>query len=192
VEDAVLALLKDRKGLILGICNGFQALIKTGLVPYGGIMAPDETMPTLTFNAVGRHISRIVRTRIVSAVSPWALDPTALAGVTHLIPVSHGEGKIVMRPSEAERLFKAGQVFSRYVDKDGKPAADEPGNPNGSAFAIEGLTSPCGRVLGKMAHNERVIEANPNEPVLLKNIPQTPGKTSKTQNIFAAGVRYFD
>jgi phosphoribosylformylglycinamidine synthase len=154
-------------------------------------MAPDETMPALTFNAVGRHTSRIARTRIVSALSPWALDPTVLADVTHLIPVSHGEGRIVVRPSEAEWLFAEGQVFSRYVDKDGKPATDEPDNPNGSAFAIEGLTSPCGRVLGKMAHNERAIEYNPEDPVLLKNIPQTHGKTSKTQNIFAAGVRYF-
>ena len=191
VQDAVLALLNSRKGLILGICNGFQALIKTGLVPHGDILPPDETMPTLTFNTVGRHISRIVRTRIVSAVSPWAHDGTVLADVTHLIPVSHGEGRIVVRPSEAERLFKAGQVFSRYVDKDGNPAAAEPDNPNGSAYAIEGLTSPCGRVLGKMAHNERVIESRPDEPVLLKNIPQAPGAASKTQNIFAAGVRYF-
>jgi phosphoribosylformylglycinamidine synthase len=107
-------------------------------------------------------------------------------GATHLVPVSHGEGRIVMRGELAEKLFASGQVFSQYVDEDGNPATDEPDNPNGSAFAIEGLTSPCGRVLGKMGHSERAIQSGGIE--LLKNIPER-GRESKCQNIFEAGVR---
>jgi phosphoribosylformylglycinamidine synthase len=188
VRDATLSLLKNRDGLILGICNGFQALVKTGLVPYGDILEPSPDMPTLTFNRVGRHISRIVRTRMASSRSPWAQDESVLAGVTHLLPVSHGEGRLIVGPSEAARLFAAGQVFARYAGPRGEGASSEPDNPNGSAFAIEGLTSPCGRVLGKMGHSERLIGGRGAN--LLKNIPEGPGE-SKTQNIFAAGVRYF-
>jgi phosphoribosylformylglycinamidine synthase len=192
VRTAVLSLLKDREGLILGICNGFQALIKTGLVPYGDIVEPSAEMPTLTFNTIGRHISRVARTRLVSGLSPWAGDESVLAEVSHLVPISHGEGRLIVSHPEAERLFAAGQVFTRYVDERGEPAVAEPDNPNGSAFAIEGLTSPCGRALGKMGHCERTLEGISGDASasLLKNIPERPGE-SKRMNIFAAGVRYF-
>ena len=194
IADAVMNLLKNRDGLVLGICNGFQALIKTGLVPYGEIRDITADMPTLTFNTVGRHISRVVRTRIVSAASPWARDESVLRAKMHLVPVSHGEGRIIMSGSEAERLFAAGQVFSQYVDERGEPTMREPDNPNGSAFAIEGLISPDGRVLGKMGHSERTIgtEAGGYSADLIKNIALAPrSEESSCQNIFAAGVRYF-
>ena len=139
-------LLKNRDGLVLGICNGFQALIKTGLVPFGEIREPSADMPTLTFNTVGRHISRVVRTRVVSAASPWALNESVLDAACHLVPVSHGEGRIIMEENLAKRLFENGQVFTQYVSVDESghvlPTMEEPDNPNGSMFAIEGLTSP--------------------------------------------------
>ena len=188
IRDAVTLLLEQRDGLILGICNGFQALIKTGLVPYGKILEPSAEMPTLTFNTVGRHISRISRTRIVSAKSPWAQHPSLLREEPHLVPISHGEGRIVIDEAEAHRLFAAGQVFTQYVDADGKPAVSEPDNPNGSAYAIEGLTSPDGRVLGKMGHSERTIGtgSDGSSDQLIRNVPG-----NSCQNIFAAGVAYF-
>ena len=129
-------MLENKKGLILGICNGFQALVKTGLLPYGKILVPDETMPTLTFNNIGRHISRVVTTRIVSNMSPWAteLEP----GQLHCVPVSHGEGRLIVNAAEAKKLFEAGQVFTQYTDLNGNPTMKEPWNPNGSEFAIEG------------------------------------------------------
>ncbi len=196
IADAVTALLEERKGLVLGICNGFQALIKTGLVPYGKIMAPGEEMPTLTYNNIHRHISRVVRTRMVSAASPWALDPTVLDSRPHYVPISHGEGRIIISNELAKELFENGQVFSQYCDINGVPAVSEPDNPNGSAFAIEGLTSPDGRVLGKMGHSERTIGsgANGSSLDLIKNIagdPATNESGNSCQNIFAAGVRYF-
>lgn len=189
ISDGVMDLLDNRKGLVLGICNGFQALIKVGLVPYGKILSPSEDMPTLTFNRIGRHISRVVRTRMVSAASPWALDPTVLEAKTHLVPISHGEGRIIISDELAKDLFAKGQIFTQYVNEDGVPVMNEPDNPNGSQFAIEGMTSPDGRVLGKMGHSERTMgfEADGSSNDLIKNIGG-----DKCQNIFAAGVRYFN
>ncbi|MDR2618288.1 MAG: phosphoribosylformylglycinamidine synthase [Treponema sp.] len=178
IAGAVTELLEKRDGLILGICNGFQALIKTGLVPYGRILPMDETKPTLTFNTLGRHVSRMVRTRVMSCASPWlGLEKP---GAVHILPVSHGEGRVVISEKEAEALFAAGQIPFCYADSKGNPTMAEPDNPNGSAFAIEGMTSPDGRVLGKMAHSERCGE------YVHINIPG-----NKKQRIFEAGVRYF-
>ncbi|OJF76382.1 MAG: phosphoribosylformylglycinamidine synthase [Treponema sp. CETP13] len=184
IADEIMKLIEQRDGLILGICNGFQALIKTGLVPYGKIMEPSEEMPTLTFNTVGRHISRMVQTRLTSAISPWAQNESVLEG-THTVAISHGEGRIICGDSLAKDLFNKGQVFTQYIDSNGNPALTEPANPNGSAFSIEGLTSPNGHVLGKMGHSERTItkEAKNN---LIKN---TIG--NRNQDIFSAGVNYF-
>ena len=184
IKERILDLLENKKGLILGICNGFQALVKTGLLPYGKILVPDDNMPTLTFNNIGRHISRVVTTRIVSNMSPWAteLEP----GQLHSVPVSHGEGRLIVNAEEAQKLFNNGQVFTQYTDLNGIPTMKEPWNPNGSEFAIEGLTSPCGRILGKMGHSERTIGFNEGITPLLKNIPG-----NKIQNIFVSGVKYF-
>ncbi|MCR4939087.1 MAG: phosphoribosylformylglycinamidine synthase subunit PurQ [Treponemataceae bacterium] len=189
IADAVMALKEDRKGLILGICNGFQALVKTGLLPYGKILEPREDMPTLTYNRIGRHISRVVRTRMVSAISPWSWDDTVLKPETHMIPISHGEGRIIMSPEMAEDLFKKGQVFTQYVNEKGLPVMNEPDNPNGSMYAIEGLTSEDGLILGKMGHTERNVGMNLDGSSydLIKNIGG-----NKCQNIFAAGIRYFE
>jgi len=184
IADAVMGLIETRKGLILGICNGFQALIKTGLIPYGKILEPNEGLPTLTFNTVGRHISRMCKTRLTSAVSPWAQDPSVLIDGVHTIAISHGEGRVILSDDVAQKLFENGQVFSQYTDESGKPAITEPDNPNGSAFAIEGLTSPNGRILGKMGHSERTITVG--KPDLIKN---TLG--NREQNVFVAGVQYF-
>jgi phosphoribosylformylglycinamidine synthase len=173
-----MELLEKRDGLMLGICNGFQALIKLGLVPYGSYRDADSSMPTLTYNRIGRHVSRMVRTRVMSCRSPWlALEEP---GTIHILPVSHGEGRVAIRREEAETLFLEGQVPFCYVNKDGEPAMAEPDNPNGSDFAIEGLTSPGGRVLGKMGHSERRGE------YVHINIPG-----NKRQGIFEAGVAYF-
>ena len=196
VADALMDLLKNRDGLLLGICNGFQALIKTGLVPYGEIRDMTSETPTLTFNKIGRHISRVVRTRMVSATSPWALNETVLDPRIHLVPVSHGEGRVVVSEKMAEELFKNGQVYSQYVDENGIPSISEPDNPNGSLFAIEGLTSPDGHVLGKMGHSERTVgnDKNGASVDLIKNIagnPLTNPKENSCQNLFAAGVSYF-
>jgi phosphoribosylformylglycinamidine synthase len=179
IAAAVSEFLEKRGGLMLGICNGFQALIKTGLVPYGRIIPLTDTAPTLTFNAIGRHVSRMVRTRVMPSISPWlSLEET---GGVHVVPVSHGEGRVAIQSEEAEALFAAGQVPFCYSDAGGKPTMAEPDNPNGSAFAIEGLTSPDGRILGKMAHSERYGE------FVHINIPG-----NKRQRIFEAGVRYFN
>ena len=196
ISDEVMNLLKKRKGLVLGICNGFQALVKTGLAVYGDIRDMKDDMPTLTYNRIGRHISRIVRTKIVSAASPWALHPSVVDGRNHLIAISHGEGRFVVDSVTAKKLFKNGQVFSQYVDEFGNPAIAEPDNPNGSAFAIEGITSPDGHVLGKMGHNERGVgmELNGASLDLFKNVggnPLTNESESTCENIFAAGVAYF-
>ena len=188
IADRIMDLAGNRDGLILGICNGFQALIKVGLIPYGEIREPSADMPTLTYNTVGRHISRFVRTRITSDKSPWASGTGLAAGSIHEIPVSHGEGRVILDAGLAEKLFAYGQVFTQYVDRSGKPTMVEPDNPNGSLFAIEGLTDETGRILGKMGHSERAIDTEPGGKTrhLFKNIP---GDTC--ENIFAAGVRYF-
>jgi phosphoribosylformylglycinamidine synthase len=178
IADAVNNLLENRDGLILGICNGFQALIKLGLVPYGAYRRAEESMPTLTFNRIGRHVSRMVNTLVMPNCSPWlALDKP---GAVHVLPVSHGEGRLVIGKTEGESLFKNAQVAFCYADENGRPTMREPDNPNGSDFAIEGICSPDGRILGKMAHSERRGE------YVHINIPG-----DKRQNIFEAGVRYF-
>ena len=188
IADSVMNLIKNRDGLVLGICNGFQALIKVGLVPYGEIRTVTEDMPTLTFNTIGRHISRVARTRVTSATSPWAFHQSVLQEGTHLVPISHGEGRIIISDELAKELFANGQVFTQYTDIDGNPAVQEPDNPNGSAFAIEGLTSADGRVLGKMGHSERTVGMglNGSSDTLIKNI-----EGNRCQNIFASGVNYF-
>ncbi|ADG81689.1 phosphoribosylformylglycinamidine synthase [Thermincola potens] len=178
VKEAVMKLLKQRDGLMLGICNGFQALIKLGLVPYGEIRDISEDCPTLTFNTIGRHVSCLVRTKVTSTLSPWFNNVNV--GDVHTIAVSHGEGRFVGREEEIEQLMRNGQVATQYVDLEGKPTYDIAFNPNGSMHAIEGITSPDGRVLGKMGHSER-ISSN-----VYKNVPG-----EKDQKLFEAGVRYF-
>ena len=176
VTDAIRGLLA-RDGLILGICNGFQALIKLGLVPYGDICDMRSDSPTLTFNRIGRHVSRVVRTRVCSNASPWLA--LCQPGDIHTVAVSHGEGRFAATIEEANTLFEAGQVATQYVDENGMPTMGDD-NPNGSLLAVEGLLSPDGRVFGKMAHSER-FTAN-----TLKNIPG-----DKDQKIFESGVKYF-
>ncbi|MFP3042323.1 phosphoribosylformylglycinamidine synthase [Treponema primitia] len=178
IAEELTKLLEKRDGLVLGICNGFQALIKLGLVPYGKYLDAESSMPTLSFNRIGRHVSRMVRTKIISNTSPWlSLEEP---GAIHILPVSHGEGRIVIREAEGRALFASGQVPFCYTDERGNPTMAEPDNPNGSDFAIEGLTSPDGRILGKMAHSERCGE------YVHINVPG-----NKSQRIFEAGVRYF-
>ena len=178
VSEAVNELLKNRDGLMLGICNGFQALIKLGLVPYGEIRELSENDPTLTFNTIGRHISRMAYTRITSVKSPWF--SLVNAGDIHAVPISHGEGRSVAKESVLEKLIANGQVATQYVDPDGRVASDTEFNPNGSVCAIEGITSPDGRVLGKMGHSER------KGSDLYFNVP-----FEKDQRIFESGVAYF-
>ena len=161
--DAVMDLLKNRDGLILGICNGFQALIKLGLVPFGEIRDTDASCPTLTYNAIGRHQSRIVRTRVASNCSPWLAK--VQVGDIVSVPISHGEGRFICPPGLLEQLAENGQIVTQYVDLEGHPTMDIDGNPNGSVWAVEGITSPDGRVLGKMGHAERV------GPHLYRNVP---------------------
>ncbi|MGI6777540.1 MAG: phosphoribosylformylglycinamidine synthase [Acetivibrionales bacterium] len=178
IKEAVMRLLNKRDGLILGICNGFQALIKLGLVPYGEITEMREDSPTLTFNTLGRHVSCMVRTKVVSNLSPWLSKVEV--GDVHTIAVSHGEGRFVASREEIESLTANGQIATQYVDLNGNPTYDIRFNPNGSMWAIEGITSPDGRVFGKMGHSER-IGTN-----VCKNIPG-----NKDQKIFEAGVEYF-
>ncbi|NCB42527.1 MAG: phosphoribosylformylglycinamidine synthase [Clostridia bacterium] len=153
VKEQTEKLLNERDGLMIGICNGFQALIKLGLVPYGKIIQTDENSPTVTFNAIGRHKATIIRTRIASNMSPW-LSKTKVNDIHH-VPISHGEGRFVCSPELIEELAKNGQIATQYVDMDGNPTMELPHNPNGSAYAVEGITSPDGRVFGKMGHFER-------------------------------------
>jgi phosphoribosylformylglycinamidine synthase len=178
VSDAIMDLLKNRDGLILGICNGFQALIKTGLVPYGEIRDPDAAAPTLVHNSIGRHISCYANTRVVSTLSPW-LSKNQL-GDLHSVPLSHGEGKFHASAEVIAALAASGQIATQYVDETGNPSMDIAVNPNGSFAAIEGITSPCGRVFGKMAHTERAGSQ------VAKNLPGI-----KHQPIFEAGVAWF-
>jgi phosphoribosylformylglycinamidine synthase len=178
IRDALMRLLGERDGLALGICNGFQALIKVGLVPYGDIrdMRPDS--PTLTFNTIGRHMSRLVDIRVTSTLSPWFAN--VQAGEVFTEAVSHGEGRFVASAAEIEDLFKNGQVAAQYVDASGLPSMDTAHNPNGSMCAIEAITSPDGRVLGKMGHSERY------RPGLYLNVPG-----NKDRELFESGVAYF-
>ena len=178
VTEAVRDLLQHRDGLMLGICNGFQALIKLGLVPYGDIRPITAYDPTLTFNTIGRHQSMLVRTRIASTGSPW-LSKCAV-GDEHTVAISHGEGRFVAPQEVLDTLIKNGQVATQYVDLTGTPTMDQRCNPNGSVLAIEGITSPDGRVFGKMGHSERSGE------YLYKNVTG-----DKYQPIFEGGVDYF-
>lgn len=178
VREAVMDLLKIRDGLILGICNGFQALIKLGLVPYGEIRDLECNSPTLTFNTIGRHVSRMVQTRVTSVLSPWL--SLSKPGEIHTIPISHGEGRFIAAPDQLQELAANGQIATQYVDPQGNPTAVFPFNPNGSLEAVEGITSPDGRVFGKMGHSER-IGAH-----VAKNIPGI-----QEQLIFRSGVSYF-
>ena len=163
VKDATMELLKNRDGLMLGICNGFQALIKLGLVPYGEIIDTDETCPTLSYNVIGRHQSKIVRTRIASNRSPWLARVNV--GDVVSVPISHGEGRFLCGQELLAQLAENGQISTQYVDLANAPTMDVDFNPNGSVWAIEGITSPDGRVLGKMGHSERI------GPALYRNVP---------------------
>ena len=178
VGDAVMQMLKNRDGLMLGICNGFQALIKLGLVPYGEIRDLDESSPTLTFNTIGRHISRMALTRIATNKSPWLANVNV--GDVHSIALSHGEGRFIASPEQIAALAANGQIATQYVNPDGIATYDIDWNPNGSISAIEGITSPDGRILGKMGHSERIGD------YVSKNVPG-----AKNQNLFEAGVSYF-
>ena len=178
IREQVTALLEQRDGLMCGICNGFQALIKLGLVPYGKIIDTDDTCPTLTYNTIGRHQSRIVRTRIASVKSPWL----SLMNVGDIVsvPISHGEGRFFASEELALQLAQNGQIATQYVDLAGNPTMDAAFNPNGSLFAIEGITSPDGRVFGKMGHSERIGNG------LYKNVPG-----QYDIRMFEAAVKYF-
>ena len=180
IADAIMEMLKNRDGLMLGICNGFQALIKLGLVPYGEIRPElNEDDATLTFNTLGRHASAIINTVVTSVKSPWFNYVNI--GDVHTIAISHGEGRFVASDEMVQQLLKNGQVATQYCTPDGVPAATTPENPNGSVWAIEGITSPDGRILGKMGHSERSIDDQ-----VLKNVPGV-----KDQQLFRAGVDYF-
>ena len=178
IKEGVTALLDDRDGLMCGICNGFQALIKLGLVPYGKIIDTDETCPTLTFNNISRHQSRIVRTRVASNKSPWLALTNV--GDVYNVPISHGEGKFLASEELIRQLAANGQIATQYVDLDGNATADVHFNPNGSLYAIEGITSPDGRVFGKMGHSERIGKG------LYKNVPG-----EYDIRMFEAAVKYF-
>ena len=178
VKEQVMKLLNDRDGLMCGICNGFQALIKLGLVPYGKIIETDASCPTLTYNTICRHQSRIVRTRVASNKSPW-LSLTQVGDVYN-VPISHGEGKFLASEALVKQLAENGQIATQYVDLAGNPTMDAAFNPNGSVCAIEGITSPDGRVFGKMGHSERIGKA------LYRNVPG-----QYDIRMFEAAVKYF-
>ena len=178
IKEAVMKLLNERDGLALGICNGFQALIKLGLVPHGEITGQKEDSPTLTFNTINRHISKMVYTKVVSNKSPWL--QSAEKGGVYVTPASHGEGRFVAPKEWIDKLFASGQVATQYCDPEGNVSMDEEWNINGSYAAIEGITSPDGRCLGKMAHAERR-----DEGVAINIYGQQDLK------IFESGVAYF-
>ena len=178
VTEAVRDLLQNRDGLMLGICNGFQALVKLGLVPFGDIRPMDESCPTLTFNTIGRHQSRLVHTRVASNLSPWL--SRCEVGDIHTVPVSHGEGRFVASPELVAELAANGQIATQYVGANGAPSMDLGVNPNGSVLAIESITSPDGRILGKMGHSERRGSG------LYRNVPG-----NQFQPLFEGGVGYF-
>jgi len=178
LKNAISDLLDNREGLMIGICNGFQALIKLGLLPEGKIKAMSENDPTLTFNTIGRHVSQMVNTRISSVKSPWLANVNV--GDVHIIPVSHGEGRFVAPKDVLKQLFENGQVFTQYVDFNNNPTMESPFNPNGSMMAIEGIVSKDGRILGKMGHSERQGDNR------FKNI-----YGEMDQLLFESGVNYF-
>ena len=178
IKDAVNDLLKNRDGLVLGICNGFQALIKLGLVPYGEIVDIEEDMATLTYNNINRHMSSIIRTKITSNKSPWFSEVNV--GDIHNVAISHGEGRFIADEELLRQLITNDQIATQYVDLEGNVSLDMPFNPNGSVLGIEGITSPDGRVLGKMGHSERIGED------LYVNVPG-----NFDQKIFESGVKYF-
>ncbi|MFA7637643.1 MAG: phosphoribosylformylglycinamidine synthase, partial [Monoglobales bacterium] len=178
IKEEVHNLLKQRDGLMCGICNGFQALIKLGLVPYGEIIDTDENCPTLTYNVIGRHQSRLVRTKVVSNKSPW-LSMTQ-PGEIYTVPISHGEGRFIASQEHILKLAENGQIATQYIDLNGNPTSDIRFNPNGSDYAIEGITSPDGRVFGKMGHSERIGSG------LYKNV-----EGEYEMNIFTSAVKYF-
>ena len=178
ISEAVSELLNNRDGLMLGICNGFQALVKLGLVPYGQIVEAASDSPTLTFNRVGRHQSKLVNTRVCSTLSPWMMYNNV--GDIHTVPISHGEGRFVAPPEVIKALAENGQIATQYVGLDGNPSMNTEYNPNYSDFAIEGISSPDGRVFAKMGHSERIGKN------VHKNIPG-----SKDQLLFKAAVDYF-
>ena len=178
IKEGVTDLLENRDGLMCGICNGFQALIKLGLVPYGKIIDTDESCPTLTYNTIARHQSRIVRTRVASNKSPW-LSLTNVGDV-YAVPISHGEGRFLAGDELIRQLAENGQIATQYVDLDGSATTDVHFNPNNSCYAIEGITSPDGRVFGKMGHSERVGDG------LYKNVPG-----NYDIRMFEAAVKYF-
>ena len=178
IKEAVTSFLSQQDGLMLGICNGFQALIKLGLVPYGQIVDLSPECPTLTYNKIGRHISCMVNTKVVSTLSPWFNN--IQLGDVHSIPVSHGEGRFVASPALLNSLREKGQIATQYVDANHQPTYDIRYNPNGSMDAVEGITSPDGRILGKMGHSERVGSQ------VVKNVAG-----NKDQQLFAAGIGYF-
>ena len=178
IKEAVRRLLDERDGLALGICNGFQALIKLGLLPHGKITQQQPDSPTLTYNTIGRHISKMVYTKVVSNKSPWLAQ--AKCGHIYTNPASHGEGRFVAGKEWLDRLFANGQVATQYVNEGGMPTMDEEWNINGSYLAVEGITSPDGRVFGKMAHSERRGDA------VAVNI-----YGEQDLKLFEAGVEYF-
>ena len=179
VAEAVADLMEKRGGLMLGICNGFQALIKLGLVPYGRITEPSDDAPTLTFNTLGRHVSRMAYTRVTSVKSPWLAGTEA--GEVFAVPVSHGEGRFVADERTLGLLIAGGQIASQYCTPEGEPSGEIRWNPNGSVCAVEGITSPDGRILGKMGHSERRGEN------ICRNVPG-----EKDQKLFESGVKYFE
>ena len=179
ISEALTKLLDVRDGLCGGICNGFQALIKLGLVPYGKITDTDESCPTLTFNTIGRHQSKIVGTKLVSDKSPWLAK--AVLGEVYNVPISHGEGRFIADEKLMKELFENGQVITQYVDLNGNPTYETAFNPNGSYNAIEGIISPDGRVFGKMGHSERIGEG------LYKNVAG-----SYDMKLFESAVDYFN
>ncbi len=178
LAEEVMKLLRERDGLILGICNGFQALIKLGLLPYGEIRELEDDSPTLTHNSLGRHVSQYVRTRVASNLSPWLAKNSV--GDVHAIPVSHGEGRFAANDAWLKKLAVNGQIATQYVDFDDAPTGKLPFNPNGSAWAVEGITDASGRIFGKMGHSERIGEH------VAKNI-----HGEKNQHLFEAGIDYF-
>ncbi len=179
LSEALETLLYQRDGLALGICNGFQALIKLGLLPYGHVQPLKADSPTLTYNTIGRHLSRMVETKVVSVMSPWF--SSCKAGDVHTVAISHGEGRFVATPEQIRELAAKGQIATQYVDLSGKATYDSEYNPNQSVLAVEGITSPDGRVLGKMAHTERFSAED-----VFQNIAG-----NKLQPIFKSGVEYF-
>ncbi len=178
LKEAINKHLNEQDGLILGICNGFQALIKLGLVPYGKIVEPNDNMPTLTYNEIARHQSKLVTTKVVSKLSPWFSKINL--GEEFVIPISHGEGRFVANDEVMKELTKNGQVATQYVDFEGNATYDIDFNPNGSTYAVEGITSKDGRILGKMGHSERSYKGN---------IINVPGNMD--QKLFESGIEYF-